>query len=60
MNLSCLKIGEEKIALGNLVEIISWNKNDQNSLENLANSAHLITYEILVNLDSRIRREVVK
>jgi len=60
MNLSCLKISEEKIALGNLVEIISWNKNDQNSLENLANSAHLITYEILVNLDSRIRREVVK
>ena len=60
MNLSCLKISEEKIELGNPVEIISWNKSDQNSLENLANSAHLITYEMLVNLDSRIRREVVK
>jgi len=60
MNLSCLKIDEEKIRLGSQVEIISWNKGEQNSLENLAKTAHLIPYEILTNLDSRIRREVLK
>lgn len=60
MNLSCLKTNEEKIQLGSQVEIISWNKGEQNSLENLADLSHLIPYEILTNLDSRIRREVLK
>ena len=60
MNLSCLRLGEEKAQLGDLVEIISWNKSEQNSLENLAKTASLIPYEFLVRLDGRIRREVVE
>ncbi|MFZ4648660.1 MAG: alanine racemase [Patescibacteria group bacterium] len=60
MNLSCLQIGEEKIQIGNSVEIISWDKSARNSLENLSRSANIIPYEFLVRLDSKIRREVVK
>jgi alanine racemase len=60
MNLACIQIGDEKVQLGSPVEIVSWNKNEHNSLENLAKNANLIIYEFLIHLDSKIRREVVK
>ncbi len=60
MNLCCLEVGEEKTQIGDPVEIISWNKSDLNSLENLAKSTHQIIYELLVHLNEKIRREVVE
>lgn len=60
MNLSCLGANDNETKIGDLVEVVSCNKKDKNSLENLANLSNLITYEILINLDGRIRREVVE
>lgn len=58
MNLTCLNMNETRVTIGDPVEIISWTKNDHNSLENLSKLASLISYEFLVHLDSKMRREV--
>jgi len=56
MNLCCLVAGSSKIEIGDEIEIISKNKNDKNSLENLSKLAGQIPYEILIRLQSNIHR----
>lgn len=58
MNLSCLE-SNNLLKVGDLIEIISWNKDDKNSLSNLAALANVITYELLVGLQSNIRKIVI-
>ncbi len=59
MNLCCLDTRELKCKVGDRVEIISSNKADFNSLDNLAKISQKIPYELLTNLKNNIRREVV-
>ena len=59
MNLCCLEINDLNVKLGDRIEIISWNREDENSLENLAKISGRITYELLVSLQSNIRRIIV-
>lgn len=60
MNLSCLEIGREvDAARGDTVVLISANKDDFNSLENLAKLQGTIPYEILVKFQANIRRNIV-
>lgn len=59
MNMSCLNISDYDIKIGDKVEIISWNKQDINSIVNLSKMAEQIPYEFLVKIQGNIRREVV-
>jgi len=59
MNLCCLEVNNLNVRVGDKIEIISWNKEDKNSLGNLAKLANKITYELLVSLQSNIRRIIV-
>lgn len=59
MNLCCLEVGNLAVKVGDRIEIISNNKEDKNSLENLADLSGRITYELLVGLQSNIRRIIV-
>lgn len=59
MNLCCLETGNLAVKVGDRIELISWNKHDQNSLENLAKLSGKITYELLVGLQSNIRRIII-
>jgi alanine racemase len=56
MNLACLDIGDNKVQIGDRVEIISDNKNELNSIENLANISQQIPYELLVSWPDNLRR----
>ena len=56
MNLCCLAAGPFNIKIGDEIEIISKNKNDKNSLENLSKLAGQIPYETLIRLQSNIHR----
>jgi len=47
------------VQIGDKIEIISWNREDKNSLENLAIISGRIPYELLVGLQSNIRRIIV-
>ncbi len=60
MNLCCLDAGREAPAApGDEVELISPNREDFNSLENLAKQQGSIPYELLVKLQANIRRIIV-
>jgi len=59
MNLCCLEINDLDVKVGDRIEVISWNKADKNSLENLAKISGRISYELLVGLQSNIRRIIV-
>lgn len=60
MNLSCLDAGgEASVAPGDTVVLISADKGDSNSLENLAKLQGTIPYEILVKFQANIRRNIV-
>jgi len=59
MNLTCLDIGQNQAKIGDLVEIVSANPADPNSVVNLANLSGTISYEFLVKLQAAIRREIV-
>jgi alanine racemase len=59
MNLCCLEIKDYSIKIGDKIEIISLNKNDKNSLNNLSKEAGLISYEFLVKINSNIRRVII-
>jgi alanine racemase len=58
MNLTCLE-GHDSLKVGDLVEIVSINKKDKNSLNNLASLANMISYEFLVGLQSNIRKVII-
>lgn len=59
MNLCCLEAGNLNVKIGDEIEIISLNANDENSLNNLAKISGRIIYELLVNLNANIRRYIV-
>lgn len=59
MNLTCLEIGQEKVKIGDLIQVVSSNPADPNSVVNLTNLSNTISYEFLVKLQSNIRREIV-
>ncbi|MDD2680885.1 MAG: alanine racemase [Patescibacteria group bacterium] len=59
MNLTCLEVGrEEAIAIGDEVILFSDNKEATNSLANLAKLQGTIVYELLVKIQSNIRRVI--
>lgn len=60
MNLTCLALsGDDSIAIGEAVQIISSNNEDINSVKNLANIQQAIPYEVLVKLQANIRRIII-
>lgn len=58
MNLTCLKAGATKIQLGDKIEIVSLDKNDTNSLDNLSVISGQTIYELLVRWRANIRRKI--
>ena len=58
MNLTVISVDDEA-KLWDEVTVISNNKNDENSIENMAKLCETIPYEILAGLDGSIRRGVV-
>lgn len=59
MNLSCLDLNGEEAAIGDEVLLVSANRQDFNSLENLASLQSTIPYELLVKFQANIRRIIV-
>lgn len=59
MNLCCLEANDLDVRVGDKIEIISLDRDDKNSLENLATLSGKITYELLVGLQSNIRRIII-
>jgi len=60
MNLCCLDINHHEAHLGDLVQIVSSNPEDPNSVVNLSFLSGTIPYEFLAKIQANIRREVVK
>ncbi len=58
MNLAMVNLKNTKAKLFDRVEIISSNRKDKNSIENMARICETIPYEMLVNLNSSIRRAI--
>lgn len=59
MNLTCLEIGDNNTQVGDEVKIISSDINDSNSIDNLASIMDTISYEVLVKIQSNIRRYII-
>lgn len=59
MNLSCIDIADYHVRLGDEIEIISHKATAPNSIYAIAEKSGTIPYEILVRLDSKIRRVVI-
>jgi len=54
-----LAAGDLNVKIGDEIEIISGDKISENSLNNLAKISGRIPYELLVGLQSNIRRVIV-
>ncbi len=59
MNLTCLELDSHEARVGDEVILISNNKNNINSVESLAGLMGTIQYELLVKLQSNIRRFII-
>lgn len=59
MNLTVLDIGDTSAQIGQEVEIISNQSGAINSVENIAQAIDTISYEVLVKLQSNIRRVII-
>jgi alanine racemase len=59
MNLAMVDLGNVKAKLFDEVEIVSNNRLDKNSIENMAKICETISYEILVKINSGVRRTIV-
>lgn len=60
MNLSCLEVPKGCFKVGDLIEVISPNKDDNNSIRIFSSLTNTIPYELLVALQSNIRKQIVK
>ncbi|MDD3711019.1 MAG: alanine racemase [Patescibacteria group bacterium] len=60
MNLTCLNFKDKGIKIGDRVKLISEINNMENSVEKLSQKIGVINYEILVNLNSSIKRVIIK
>lgn len=58
MNL-CSFLASDELEIWDQIEVISCNKKDKNSIENLAQASETISYECLIRLDKWMRREIV-
>jgi alanine racemase len=58
MNLTCLNFKNREVRVGEQVEIISEMKNMENSLQNLSEKIGILNYEMLIKLNSNIKRIV--
>lgn len=59
MNLTCLDVGNKNIQKGDEVVIISDEKGSRNSVINIASQMGTIPYELLVKLQTSIRRKII-
>lgn len=59
MNLTCLDVGNKNIQKGDEVIIISDDKDNPNSIVNLARIMGTVPYEFLVKLQPSVRREII-
>ena len=59
MNLSIIDTEQLDIQIGNQVEIIWWDSNKKNTVQELATIAHTIPYTILTWLDKWLKRIIV-
>jgi len=59
MNLTCLDVNNFNVQKGDEVIIVSDNREDRNSVIELARLMNTITYEFLVRLQANIRREII-
>lgn len=60
MNMTCLDCGLNEVWRGDRVLVISDEKNNSNSIQNIAGIMQTVPYEVLVKLQPGIRREIVK
>lgn len=56
MNMAVVNLGKTKAKVGDEVEVISINPKDKNSIEKMAKMVKMIPYELLVKINSSIRR----
>jgi alanine racemase len=56
MNMTIINFGQTKPKLFDEVEVVSNNPKNKNSIGNMASICHTIPYEILVKINSSIRR----
>lgn len=59
MNLTCLDLGQNKPKIGDIVQVVSANREDGNSVNSLAALCGTIPYEFLVKLQANIHREII-
>lgn len=59
MNLSCINCFDNKIEIGDKVQIISEINDLENSVENLCKKINIVNYELLCRLNNRIKRKIV-
>lgn len=59
MNMAVIGLGKTKARLFDEVEVVSDNSKDKNSIEKMVQIAETIPYDILVRINSSIRRMVV-
>ncbi len=59
MNLTCLDVGDQIVAKGDQVIIVSDEREDRNSVLNLARLMDTIPYEFLARLQPNIKREII-
>lgn len=59
MNLCCLDASNYNIQIGDKIEVISRNNQDENSVLNLSKLSGQIPYDFLVKIQANIRREIV-
>lgn len=60
MNLSIFDTQWLDVEKGDKIELISWDKKDRNTLQHAATLLQTIPYEVLVNIDAKIRRKIEK
>jgi alanine racemase len=59
MNITCINCLDREVEKGDKVQLISENKDMDNSVENMAQKIDTISYEILTNLKSNIKKKIV-
>jgi alanine racemase len=59
MNLTMIEIWNDKIGIWDEVQIISSNKNNQNTFYTMAENSETIPYEIAVKIRANIRKEII-
>lgn len=59
MNLCSFDVGDAEVALGDKVELISSHKTSINTLQQAANTANILTYELLVNISPTVKRKII-